>query len=154
MASNIRTAPIVFTLNNTGAYHDRSCIIFLTFKALLFLEGSNAKKYIENLDLFKENDVLLLLERLVNTRNKEVTMNEKHFIIYNAVFIYIKKLLLNPECEDAVLFANALVNHPTKSINDVKDLVLEFITVGEQLFETKYKNSHTMTIAFNKISQQ
>ena len=152
MATNIRPAPIVFTLNNTGAYHERSALIFMTFKIMLLLEGTSTKNYIAYLGYFKEAEVLLLLERIINRRNKEVTMNEKHFIIYNAVFSYIKKILLNPESEDAILLENAQVNRPNSKITKVKDLVIDFIIVGEQLFQSKCKNNHSLTVAFSKIS--
>ena len=153
MATNIRTAPIVFTLNNSGAYHERSALIFMTFKIMLLLEGTSAKDYITSLDLFTERDVLLLLERIINRRNKEVMMNEKHFIIYNAVFIYIKKVLLNADSKDAVLLEVAQEGHPNSKISKVKDLVIDFIIVGEELFQTKCKNNHSLTVAFTKISQ-
>ena len=154
MATNIRPAPIVFTLNNTGAYHERSALIFITFKIMLLLDGTSTKDYVEDLGYFMEKDVFLLHDRILNRRNTEVTMNEKHFIIYYAVFMFIKKVLLNPLSQDAILLENIQANQPDSKITKVKDLVIDFITVGEQLFLTKYNNNHSLSVAFNKISQK
>jgi len=154
MATNNRPAPIVFTLNNLGAYHERSALIFITFKIMLLLEGTSAKNYVEVLGYFNEKDVFLLHDRILNRRNKEVAMNEKHFIIYHAVFSYIKSILLNPVSQDAILLENIQAIQPDSKISKVKDLIIDFINVGEQLFQTKYKNNHSLSVAFAKISQQ
>ena len=153
MAQNIHQAPIVFTLNNTGAYHERSAIIFLTMQILLTIPETTTKDYINGLGYFTEAEIMLLHARILNRRNKEVMMNEKHFIIYNACFHFVKKLLLdNGESQDVILLKKVYAEASQEGIFKIKDLVLEFIAVGEKLFQTEYKNNHNLTAALAKIA--
>jgi len=152
MANNPHQSHIVFTLNNTGEYHNRSALVFITVQILLGLVGTSTKNYIEGLGYFTERDLLLLHDRILNKRNKEVAMNEKHFIIYNAAFHCVKKLLLDEYCQDVLILKEAHGFVLDKSIFHVKTLMLEFIEVGEKLFKTEYKNNHSLTIALTKIA--
>jgi|GEM_PF-1032050 len=152
MANNPHQSHIVFTLNNTGEYHKRSALVFITVQLLLGLVGTSTKNYIEGLGYFTERDFVLLNDRILNKRNKEVAMNEKHFIIYNAAFHCVKKLLLDEYCQDVLILKEAHGFVLDKSIFHVKTLILEFIEVGEKLFKTEYKNNHSLTIALAKIA--
>ena len=152
MATNIHQAPIVFTLNNTGAYHDRSALIFLTIQIMLSLPEATTKDYITKLGYFTEADFLLLNARILNKRNKEVAMNEKHFLIYNTCFHLIKKLLMDGESDDITLLKKMYAEAEQEGIFKVKDRVMEFIEVGQKLFKADYKNNYHLVAALNKIA--
>lgn len=151
MANKIHLASIVYTLNNTGEYHNRSALVSLTIQILLNIPGTLIKSYISELGYFNEADLKLLHDRILNKRNKEVAMNEKHFIIYNASFQVVKKILLDEEGSDAILLREAHQLETEKTIFKVKDLMLEFIRVGEKLFKADYKNNHRLSAALAKI---
>jgi len=88
-----RLLPILFTLNNKDVTRDTVVLIFCYLNILLLTEESTANSVLESIDIFTVEDFKLLNNRIINARNKEVGMNEKHLVIFYGVLYMIVKLL-------------------------------------------------------------
>ncbi len=150
MATNTHQAPIVFTLNNTGIHHTYSATAFVLFDRLLHDEKSGIHRFIANLNCFTAADFRLLQDRIINVRNKQVPMNEKHIIIYFSVVHYACAAMLTDE-EMAILNKNEM-DESTEDLEEIREKVLGFGTVVGNKFKADFKSHKTFMAAVQRIA--
>ena len=150
MATNVHQAPIVFTLNNTDIHHTYSATAFVLFERLLGDENSAIHCFISDLGFFTAEDFHVLNNRIINVRNKQVPMNEKHIIIYFSVVHFACVAMLLDE-EMRILNSNG-TDDSTANIEEIREKVLSFGTVVGKKFRADFKNHKTFMAAVARIA--
>ncbi len=150
MPTNTHQAPILFTFNNTDIHHTYSATAFVLFERLLGDENYAIHSFITDLGYFTAADFHVLNNRIINVRNKQVPMNEKHIIIYFSVVHFACVAMLLDE-EMRILNSNG-TDDSTANIEEIRGKVLSFGTVVGKKFRADFKNHKTFMAALARIA--
>ena len=103
MHKDTRPAPIVFTLGNVEPTSRFMGMAFSWMRYLLPVEESSVHQFVKEIDCFTPEQFVLLYQRVINTKNKVVAMNEKHFIIMYATIYFTNLVMVSQKELDFVL---------------------------------------------------
>jgi len=151
MVQPTRIMPILFRLNNKDATHDTVLLGFTMLNILLLTEESTAKSVLQSMGIFTTEDFLLLHDRIVNVRNKEVGMNEKHLVIFYGVLHIIVNMF------DLETEVNILKNDEDEEMKEFflpksKEYFLKCLTNFINEIKRDYTKNHYIARSIAKIN--
>lgn len=153
MQKDTRPSPIVFKLGNVEPTSHFVGMAFSWISFLILVDESNVHQFVEEMKLFTLNEFTLLNARVVNKRNKEVQMNEKHFIIMYAV-IYFTSLVMVSEKETNFLLTDTEDSEDgfkKEEMGPIAEAYLSFSKNSIRSLKHDYKNNHHLAVAMAKI---
>ena len=150
MQKDTRPAPIVFNLNNADDLSTYVGTAFSWVNFLFYEEEASIHRFIKEIDCFTKEQFLLLHARISNKRNKNIPMNETHFIILYAIISYCGKMIL---CKKDVAFIlDDAEPEVEKNLKTFTQPFVDFSNKNLKALQHNYKNNHHLAAAMAKIN--
>lgn len=154
MQKQIHLSPIVFKFQNVEPMSRFMGMAFSWIRYLLPVQESSVHQFVKEIDYFTPEQFLLLYQRVINTRNRVVAMNEKHFIIMYASIYFTNLVMVSQKELDFVLnqLAEGDGEEEEGDMEATKADFVNFASINLKELKHVYRNNHSQTVAMAKIN--
>ena len=147
---NVPPAPIVCLLINNEEKHAAHSLIFGLIDILLAQGDPGITAYFEYLDYyFTPTQYALFRTRIVDKRNKEVRVNQQHFIIFFAM-LHLTTLIYTSKRMIGILKSEFFVDQKD-SFGETGNSLIDFCDTAMNELRKEYKNNNALIIALGKV---
>lgn len=141
--------PILCTLLNGPEKFDNHTVIFNLINILIATQDPIIPQYFKYLNYFSGFQYVLFCNRISEKRNKEIPLNQQHFILFYAM-LHLTTQLYQSEKIKKLVHSLTTENH-TQTFEEKKaDLDIICNTALSEL-KKYYQKNNTLIIAMNKI---
>lgn len=144
-------SPILFYVSNVAPNNLNINFIFSAIVFLLLVEESEIHGFFDYMkEYFTPDQLRLLSDRFREKRNKEVSINQQHLIIFYSIF-HLTLLIFNSNKEMVLMDDIFLKSDVVENFESLKSLLFVFSNNTQKNLRKDYLNNNRITVAFAKI---
>ncbi len=142
-------APIICILVNNEEKNSTHAVIFSLINLLITAKNSIVTDYFDYLNYYTIKQYLLFCDRILNKRNKELPVNQLHFLIFYSIFhftiqLYKSKTIIS-------YLQEQLPPERLETFDETSEVLIIFCTDALDHLRKGYKNNYAIAAAFTKI---
>ena len=142
-------APIICKLVNNEEKNSTHAVIFSLINLLITEKNPIVTDYFDYLSYYTIKQYLLFCDRILNKRNKEIQVNQLHFLIFYSIFhftiqLYKSKTIIN-------YLQEQLPPERLETFDETSEVLIIFCTDALGQLRKGYKNNYAIAAAFTKI---
>ena len=142
-------APIIFKLNNMPPNGDTYRLIFSSVAIIIKEDEATMIDFFEYMNYFSIDNFNVFGLRVMETRNKELNMNQQHLILFYATVHLMIELM--GSTKHVEIMRKQVQPESLEIFEAGRDEMVEFCKITNNTLRKDYKNNNAIIVAFAKI---